>query len=75
MAGRVHGEPEVESEWGVAGWLESCALHERVAAALQPPDGADAFEFVRTLSREALDARLSAAGLGAGSRGDRVLGG
>ena len=65
VAPRVHGEPELESAWSVAGWLESCALHERVAAALQPPAGADAFEYVRTLSREALEARLSAAGMGA----------
>ena len=58
-AGRLRGDAQVEPKWGVDDWLRSLALHEPVAAALRPPAGVDEFEYVRSLSREALDAKLA----------------
>eukprot|EP00966_Prymnesium_polylepis_P029535 686241-Prymnesium_polylepis.1 len=59
-AARVHGEAEPDAAWGVAGWLQSLALHKRVAAALEPPVGADQFQYIRSLSRNVLEAKLAA---------------
>ena len=62
----AEGEVE-EQKWNAAQWLQSLALHEVVAGALDLPEaGQKQYNYIRKLDRERLEAMLAVPGLLAG---------